>query len=50
MKKVYLYGKLGERFGKKWNLGVRSPAEAFAAIESNSEGFLSYMLKKEKRE
>lgn len=48
MKKVYLYGRLGERFGKKWNLGVRSPAEAFAAIESNSEGFLSYMLKKEK--
>lgn len=48
MKTVYLHGKLGKRFGKKWKLAVRSPMEAFSAIEANQEGFLSYMLEREK--
>lgn len=48
MKTVYLHGKLGKRFSKKWELNVQSPQEAFEAIECNSEGFLNYLLKKEK--
>ena len=48
MKTVYLHGKLGKRFGRKWKLAVRSPIEAFSAIEANQEGFLAYMLEKEK--
>ena len=49
MKTVYLYGKLGKRFGKKWNLSVGSTSEAFAAIEANSEGFLSYLINSQKK-
>lgn len=48
MKTVYLHGKLGKRFGKKWDLNVRSPLEAFSAIEANSEGFLHYLAKTER--
>jgi predicted phage tail protein len=48
VKTVYLHGKLGKRFGEKWKLAVRSPMEAFSAIEANQEGFLSYMLEREK--
>ncbi len=49
MKTVYLYGKLGKRFGKKWKLSVDSTSEAFAAIEANSEGFLSYLINSQKK-
>ena len=48
MKTVYLHGKLGKRFGRKWDLNVSSPLEAFSALEANSEGFLSYLAKTEK--
>ena len=47
MKTVYLYGKLGKRFGKKWRLNASSPLEVFSAIDANSEGFLSYLSKTE---
>lgn len=48
MKTVYLHGKLGKRFGRKWDLNVSSPLEAFSALEANFEGFLSYLAKTEK--
>ena len=48
MKTVYLYGKLGERFGKKWHLNVRSTQEAFCALTSNCDGFLEYLIDTEK--
>lgn len=49
MKTVYLHGKLGKRFGEKWNLAVRTPAEAFHALESNNSGFLEYLIDTEKK-
>ena len=48
MKTVYLHGRLGKRFGKKWELAADSAIEVFSAIEANSEGFLSYLIKTEK--
>lgn len=44
MKTVYLHGKLGKRFGKKWELAVDSAQEAYAAIEANNEGFFDYIF------
>jgi len=44
MKKVYLHGKLGKRFGRKWELAVQSPSEAIRAIDSNVDGFVDYIL------
>lgn len=49
MKTVYLHGKLGKRFGEKWNLAVRTPTEAFHALESNNNGFLEYLIDTEKK-
>lgn len=45
MKTVYLHGKLGKRFGKKWELAVDNAEEAFSAIEANCEGFFDYVFK-----
>jgi len=45
MKTVYLYGKLGKRFGRKWTLNADSAVEVFAAIDANKEGFLEYLAK-----
>jgi len=49
VKTVYLHGKLGERFGRKWELAADSVVELFSAIECNSEGFLSYLVSTEKK-
>jgi len=43
LKKVTLYGELGEKFGKHWELDVKTPAEAIKAIEANIPGFHSYL-------
>ena len=45
MKTVYLHGKLGKRFGKKWSLNVNTVQEAYSAIEANSDGFFEYIFK-----
>jgi len=44
MRTVYLHGKLGKRFGKKWRLDVSSAQEAVSAIDANQEGFIDYIL------
>jgi predicted phage tail protein len=44
MKTVYLHGKLGRRFGKKWNISVNSVGEIIGAIDANADGFMEYML------
>ena len=44
MRTVYLHGKLGKRFGKKWRLDVSSAQEAISAIDANQEGFIDYIL------
>ena len=45
--KVFLHGKLGKRFGKKWDLNIETPAEALRAIDANSDGFFKYIAAKE---
>ena len=44
MKKIFLHGSLGKRFGKVWSLDVDSVPEALHAIDCNKEGFLNYLL------
>lgn len=39
MVEVRLHGPLAQHFGMKWNLDIRSPIEAVAAIEANRPGF-----------
>lgn len=46
MTTIYLTGKLGQLFGKKWILDIKSPAEAVRAINANTKGgFLDYLIK-----
>lgn len=45
MKTIYLHGKLGKRFGKKWEIVVRSASEAVSAIDANTDGFIDYIIK-----
>ena len=46
MKKVYLHGSLGERFGKEWTLNVHSASDAFSAINANVDGFVEYLSRR----
>lgn len=39
MVEVRLHGPLAQQFGMVWNLDIRSPHEAVAAIEANKPGF-----------
>jgi predicted phage tail protein len=47
MRKVYLEGALGEKFGSEWNLAVNSPAEAMQAIAAQRSGFKQFLLEGE---
>lgn len=47
MKKVFLHGKLGNIFGKKWEFDVRTPAEALRALFANNEEIERYINKKQ---
>ena len=47
MRKVYLEGALGEKFGSEWNLAVNSPAEAMQAIAAQRSGFKQYLIEGE---
>lgn len=40
---VILRGKLGKRFGRRWDLEAKSPAEAFHAIDTLKGGFFDYI-------
>lgn len=48
MRKIYLHGGLGKRFGKKWELEVNSPAEAVRALFANEPEIEKYIIQKEK--
>ena len=39
MLEIRLHGALARQFGQRWDLNVRSPREAVAAIEANAPGF-----------
>jgi len=47
MRKVYLEGILGEKFGEEWNLAVNSPAEAVQAIAAQRSGFKQFLIEGE---
>ena len=47
MRKVYLEGPLGEKFGAEWNLAVNSPAEALTAIMAQRPGMRQYLASAE---
>ena len=47
MRKVYLEGMLGEKFGTEWNLAVNSPAEAMQAISAQRPGFKQFLIEGE---
>ena len=49
LKKVKLYGELGEKYGKEWDLAVESPAEAIRALCANNPGFRQFMSTSEDR-
>jgi predicted phage tail protein len=45
MTNIYLKGRLGKEFGKVWRLDVKTPQEAFRAIDVNTQGrFGRYLL------
>ena len=48
MKKVFLHGELGARFGKEWELDVDSPFEAISALFANRQEIEIYLNKKQK--
>lgn len=46
---VHLHGRLGNTFGKLWNLEVKSPAEALRAIEARTNKLFKYLYDGDKR-
>ena len=50
MRKVYLEGILGEKFGEEWNLAVNSPAEAMQAIAAQRSGFKQFLIEGENKD
>jgi len=41
--KIHLHGKIGNEFGKTWDLNVSSPNEGLRAIDANTNGFFKYL-------
>lgn len=49
MRTVQLLGELGKKFGKKFKLDVKNPAEAVRALCANLPEFQQHLLESEKR-
>jgi len=47
MRKVYLEGILGKKYGAEWNLAVNSPSEALTAIMAQRPGMRQFITKSE---
>ena len=43
LKKIKLYGELGEKYGKDWLLDVDSPSEAIRALCANNPSFKNFV-------
>lgn len=43
LKTIKLYGHLGKKFGKSFQLAVSTPAEAVRALSANIKGFKNYI-------
>ena len=46
--KIFLHGELGKKFGEEWKLSVKSPNEAFRAIDANKDGFFKHLCERDK--
>lgn len=46
LRKVHLHGRLGKKFGRRYDLAVNSPAEAVRALAFQLPGFSSYIRDK----
>lgn len=44
MKKVYLHGELGKKFGAEWVLSADSLSDILRAIDANEDGFFHYLV------
>lgn len=47
MKKVFLHGELGKKFGREWSLDVKSASEALSALFANNNSIEVYLNKKQ---
>ena len=47
MRKVYLEGILGQKYGEEWTLNVASPAEALTAIIAQRPGMKQFITQSE---
>ena len=47
MRKVYLEGILGQKYGEEWTLNVASPAEALTAIMAQRPGMKQFLAESE---
>lgn len=47
MRKIYLEGQLGKKFGEEWSLDVSSPAEALQAIMAQRPGMRQFITSSE---
>lgn len=47
MKKAYLHGELGKKFGKRFEFEIDSAQDLIAALSNNFEGFTNYLFDKE---
>ena len=47
MKKAYLHGELGKKFGKRFEFEIDSAQDLIAALSNNFEGFANYLFDKE---
>ena len=45
--KIFLHGEIGKKFGKEWDLNVKSPNEALRAINANTDNFFKYLSSRE---
>ena len=45
--KIFLHGEIGKKFGKEWDLNVKSPNEALRAINANTDNFFKFLSSKE---
>ena len=47
LRKVTLYGELGEKFGADWSLDVSNTHEIAKALEANKPGFSQFIMERE---
>ena len=49
MKKIYLHGAIGKRFGREWSFSAKKIPEILWALEANCDGFFEYSLSRKQK-